>query len=79
MPEYKAGDRIRLNGKAREWTKGYVFVVDAVRPFGLRCTVAAPPGMSGVHYNGCGAIYMALWDEVEGKVADGEAVELRGM
>lgn len=76
-PQYKTGDRIRLNDKARGWTQGYVFTVDAVRPFGLRCYVAAanaPNGNAVPH-----AFYMALWDEVAGKVVDGETVELRGM
>jgi hypothetical protein len=83
MAEYKRGDRIRLNEKAREWTRGRVFTVDAVRAFGLRCYVAVENAadLPGVHSYPAArvsnAFYMAMWDEVAGKVAD--EVELRGM
>jgi hypothetical protein len=86
-PEYKRGDRIRLNERAREWTRDRVFTVDAVRPFGVRCYVAVEntADLPGVHFYVGGSLpeahYMAMWDEIAGKVVedDDTLVALRGM
>jgi hypothetical protein len=68
------GDKIRLNDQASEWTRGKVFQVTEVRPWGVICATTAdgygnaerksPPHVTRASENI--AFYRAKWEEIEG-------------
>jgi hypothetical protein len=59
------GDRIRLNQKAREWTRGLVFTVDEVRAWGVICWAFPRAGEAVVVRDTGKAYYRATWDQIE--------------
>lgn len=56
LKDLKVGDEIKLNDKARSWTKDLVFTIDEVASWGVKCRATFGPGV---------AHYRALWDEIE--------------
>jgi len=61
----KPGDRIYLNCRAREWTRGKVFTVDEVKRWGVDCWTKEPSDAHRTIERG-EYRYPATWDEIEG-------------
>jgi hypothetical protein len=53
------GDSIRLNGRAKEWTKGRVFAVTEIEHWGIVCS-AEMAGSAGGRRT-----YHAPWEEID--------------
>jgi hypothetical protein len=62
--QLKRGDRIRLNAKAREWTREKVFFVEEVRGWGVICWAQVKEGEAVVIRDSDVAFYRAAWDEI---------------
>lgn len=70
----KAGDKITLNEKAREWTMGRVFTVDEVKNWGVTCyTIPDEPILGAASVvDDDRVFYRAANDEIETVVARGQ-------
>jgi hypothetical protein len=61
------GQAILLNEHAEPWTRGKVFYVDTVKPWGVKCWAHIEAGEAHVLIDSDQAFYRAPWHQVAGR------------